>query len=164
MKLIALALASLALSGCAFQIQLGGPKPHLERSSAETIYQSLLVLDASQTVNLARRPDCYYERGLFREIGGEHPSEGGVALSWAVVSTTHSIVSGFLSRQADDSDGKGWRFMYNAWQAVTIADRVRGVYNNHQNGLRPFGSGASPVCSAAPEGQLAAPESPRQWR
>jgi hypothetical protein len=158
---ILIILAAL-MSGCSFQIQLGGPKPHFERSSAETIYQSLLAADAAQTVNIARRPDCYTEIGLFRNIGGSHPSEGGVAASWAVVATGHSIVSGFLSRQADDSDGKGWRYAYNIWQAVTIADRIQGVYRNHRDGLRPFGSGADPRC-VSPSSQPAAPESPRPW-
>jgi len=124
-------LACLLLSGCAT----------LERPE-EALWQTANAVDFSQTVNTARRPDCYHE-GAFptRLVLGEHPSTGAVLAFGAAYGLFHLAISDYLRRQVEETELDRWRALYWVWELGTLADTGHNVLHNHSIGLKPLGSG-----------------------
>ncbi len=113
-----------------------------ESGRTELAYQVLNAADFAQTVNIARRPDCYIESNpVTSRLIGEHPSTGAVAGAWAAQAMAHYLVSNWLDREVDATDAKGWRVTRSIWQALTIGMAGYNVARNHNMSLRAFGDG-----------------------
>jgi hypothetical protein len=111
----------------------------------EAAYQALHAVDFAQTIQIARSPNCYHEADpLTKRLIGEHPSEGQVRAAWALTSTVHLAVTGWLDREVDATDSKAWRIARGTWHVLTIADAGREVVRNRSLGLMPFGGNACP--------------------
>lgn len=111
-----------------------------ESVAAEVVFQTANAVDWSQTINTARRPDCYVENDpVTRAMFGQHPSSGEVGAAWALQATLHLAISGWLDRQVEATDAEGWRAVRIAWQILTIVNAGKNIRDNHSVGLRPFG-------------------------
>lgn len=116
-------------------------------TGCETTFQVLNAVDFSQTVNTARRPDCYEEGDpLARAIIGEHPSEAGVIAYGVAYGAAHYAISAWLDRQVEATDDDGWIWIRKGWHLVTIIGAADNVIHNHSIGLRPFSSGVASRC------------------
>jgi hypothetical protein len=117
---------------------------------AEAVWQGLNVLDTAQTLNIAKRPDCFREVDpLTSRLIGSKPDTAevlavGLAYAWA-----HDRVSGWLDRKTtaaviDGRDSRGaWYVARIGWHAVGLVTKAHTVANNHSIGMRPFGAGCS---------------------
>lgn len=135
-----LAIAALC-SGCAT----------IEPSStkAEAVWQGLNVLDTAQTLNIAKRPDCFSEiNPVSHALVGSKPNVAqvlglGLAYAWS-----HDRISGWLDRKvtdaimADNNVG-GWYTLRMGWHVVGLVGKVAAVTNNNAIGMRPMGAGCS---------------------
>lgn len=119
-------IAALALAACS----------DLPISRTEQVYQVANALDWAETINVARRPDCYAEGGWpTKSIIGAHPSVGSVVIFGAAQAVLHALVSTWLDRE-------GWARTLAVWQASTISIESYDVVHNTRMGLRPFASGS----------------------
>ena len=135
-----------ALSGCATLEQPRSPDT-IASGALEAAFQTSNAIDYAQTINTARRPDCLAETGpTTSQIIGEHPTESRVAAMWVAQSAVHYLVTAWLDREVDATDGTGWRVARMLWHGVAPGDSLRNVVHNSEIGLRPFGDGASPEC------------------
>lgn len=117
-------------------------------TKAEAVWQVLNVVDTAQTVNIARRPDCFREVDpLTSRLIGSKPDTAevlavGLAYAWA-----HDRISGWLDRKTEAAivDGResrgAWYVARFSWHAVGLFTKARVVANNHAIGMRPFGDG-----------------------
>jgi hypothetical protein len=121
-------IAALALAGCS----------DLPISRTEQVYQVVNAVDWAQTVNIARRPDCYKESGWPTEfLIGAHPRVASVAVFGVAQAVAHAVVSTWLEHE-------GWTKTLAVWQVLTIGNETYNVVNNARIGERPFGDGS--VC------------------
>jgi hypothetical protein len=130
-KLI-ICLVVACLTGCAT-----APSPRLERA-----WHVSNTLDYAQTVNIAKRPDCFREVDpVTSAVFGEQPSKRTVAVEYIVTTAAHRMIADWLTRKAENSDSTAWYRAANAWHWGTLAYSVRTVARNHSIGMRPFGNG-----------------------
>lgn len=128
------AVIALLLTGCST-----APREP-ESRAAEAVWQTANAYDWSQTINTARRPDCYVEKDpVTKAMFGPHPSESEVGLGWAIQATLHFLVSGWLDRKVQDTDADGWKATRAIWQIITLANTAKNIADNRAIGLRPFG-------------------------
>jgi hypothetical protein len=100
-----------------------------ETKIEEALYQSLHVIDASQTVYIARHPDQYYEKESGWLIGA-HPSESRAIQYMALDAVGHAALTATLvSLNAP-------RWMTRTWELLTIADTANCVRGNFKIGIR----------------------------
>lgn len=95
----------------------------------ESIYQALHVVDAAQTVYIAKNPDRFYEKESAWAIGA-HPTEGKVIQYMAIEAGVHVAVTVALVRL----DAPRW--LTRTWELVTIGDSARCVGNNYRIGIK----------------------------
>jgi hypothetical protein len=95
----------------------------------ESVYQALHVIDAAQTVYIAKHPDQYYEKesGL---IIGRHPSESTVIKFMAADAIVHIAVTTALVKL----DAPAW--LTRTWELITIADTGNCVRGNFKIGIK----------------------------
>jgi hypothetical protein len=109
---------------------------------AELTYQSLNAADFSETINAARRPDCYRESDWpTADLIGSHPTEGRVYGAWSAYGLAHWAISSWLDREVDATDSRAWRIARAAWHVLTIGNAAWHVARNYGGGARPFGRG-----------------------
>lgn len=110
----------------------------------EGAFQIANAYDYAQTINTARRPDCYRENDPFtRRIIGVHPSSGAVGAMWAAQAGAHLLVTRWLDREVDATDQSGWKAARWIWHGLTLGNAVMNVMRNNEIGLRPFGDGSN---------------------
>jgi hypothetical protein len=95
----------------------------------ESVYQALHVIDASQTVYIAKHPDQYYEKESDWIIG-RHPSEAGVIRFMAADAIVHVAVTTALVKL------EAPRWLTRTWELVTIADTANCVRGNVSIGIK----------------------------
>lgn len=88
----------------------------------EITWQALWFADWSQTRQIAKAPESYFERN---KILGAHPSTGNVDAYFAVGAVAHYAITQALPPR--------WR---ETWQAVTIVYQAGTVVQNYQIGLQ----------------------------
>lgn len=103
-----------------------------ETRAEETVYQTLHVVDAAQTLEIARHP-CYREAES-RWLLGAHPSQGRVLGAMAATGAAHALVTDML--EAHDASPTTKRI----WQFVTIGAQAEAVGNNISIGIRVGGT------------------------
>jgi hypothetical protein len=140
MKRLILAAALAATTGCS---GLGG-KPN----SYEYAFHALNAVDMGQTINIAKRPDCWREVGFPTEyLVGNHPSESEVYATILLYSVGYHYANRWLDKKVDkafatDDPNRGiWyvgRAVFNVGWIFAKADTV---IDNHDQGLRPWGDG-----------------------
>lgn len=141
-RLFLIALAILLMAACC----TGCATLESSSTKAEAVWQGLNALDTAQTVNIARRPDCFSEVDpLTSTLIGKKPDTAevlavGLAYAWA-----HDRVSGWLDRKVEsavvnDRNVGGWYVGRFLWHAVGLVGKAHTVNNNHRIGMRPFGA------------------------
>jgi hypothetical protein len=122
----------------------------------ETTWQVLNVIDAGQTVHIARSQRCgvnaaYREvNPLTRGLIGERPKERDVLLSSAAYALGHYYVSRWLKARTERAFSEGspnrgaWLFATGAWHVGMLAGKLDTVASNHKLGLRPWGDACYP--------------------
>lgn len=127
MQLRIAALASVALlAGCE------------SMSPYEKAWQAMHLVDVAQTLNGPASDPCYSEQDpITSSLIGEHPSRGEV-LAWGVgLSVTHY----YLGEWVDNSDWpEGVKTLV---RSIDIGYKGLTIGNNHETGIRAFGSNAS---------------------
>ena len=109
-------------------------------STPEKAWQILNVVDAAQTMHVANSPECYREVDpVTSRLVGESPSQGEVAAVMTAYALGHYYVTKWMERKAEDSDK--WADALKAWHFVGITWKSAVIVKNHNNGIRPFGSG-----------------------
>jgi hypothetical protein len=120
---------------------------NLPISRTEQAYQALSAVDFAQTINTARRPDCFVEQGFASVFIGRSPSVASVGLFWAAQAVTHAVITRWLENQAENVPGRGWDGALHMWQTLTIGLTTYDVAHNASIGLRPFGDGINRYCT-----------------
>lgn len=130
--LVIFMLAFAALSGCAGM--------STEARVSETVYQTLNVIDAGQTVAIGRSGGVWTEKEV-QVFGGESPRPGRVYAVMAVGGILHFAVTRILDAQ---DPGHGfWHGMSLAWQGVTLGGKAYFVDDNFSHGIKPWGNGGA---------------------
>src|ERR1700684_1681204 len=102
----------------------------------ESVYQALHVIDAAQTVYIAKHPGEYYERESGWLIG-HHPPESGVIKFMAADAIVHATVTTALVKL------NAPRWVTRTWELVTIADTGNCVRGNFKIGIKAQFSGTN---------------------
>ena len=122
-KRIAILAPALLLAGCATW--------STETKYSEGAWQALHAADVAQTLQIARNPDCFYEKDpVTSRLIGKHPSQGAVLAWGAGTAAAHAIVTHELEKH----DAPRW--VRRTWQAVTIGGKAQVVGANWSIGLR----------------------------
>lgn len=98
------------------------------KSKPEIAYQVLNLIDAKQTLQVARHPERWRESTSAWALG-EHPSERSVYAYMASCGLAHAAVTQLLLYHGHDS-------LAGVWQAVTIGEKAFAVAGNHSVGIR----------------------------
>jgi hypothetical protein len=133
-RYVPVALASLALGGCATLT--------IDESSVPTeiAYQTLNAADFAQTVTGARNPTRYEEVAWpTNKVIGHHPSPAGAEAFGAAWGLGHYLVTGWLDREADATGQPAWQVARWAWNLGTLFATGQNVVRNHKIGLTLFG-------------------------
>lgn len=135
---------TLLLGGCASLSLAPTKTDSFPTTPLEIAYQVTNAVDFAQTVNTARRPDCYRESDLVTsQIIGSHPSTQSVEAMWAIQSAAHYLVSNWLDREAEATGSRSWEVARIIWHGAMLGNSIRNVVANERIGLRPFGSGSN---------------------
>lgn len=126
---IIITLLILLNSGCA-----SFSKNVEKMGDVERAWHVLHLIDTAQTLNMIGDP-CYKETDpLTRRLIGSNPNTEEV-LAW-------SIATGYghwwVSRKLERMEAPKW--IQRSWQATTFVYATDTVYNNHDIGIRPWGS------------------------
>lgn len=128
--------AALLIQGCeTFQ--------HPAQRNAEIAWQAINLIDAGQTVTIARRPFSYSESGLAHLAIGRQPTERKTEEFFAISALAHYAISDWLARQADSTGRAGWQTALRAWYVLTIGYSAYNVGRNASMGIPVFGSSRS---------------------
>lgn len=87
----------------------------------ESVFVAITAIDWSQTLQIAKRPDHYYETNI---ILGNHPSDSRINTLIPTAMLAHYYIATLLPR--------GYR---EAWQYAFIAVETNAVSNNFSIGL-----------------------------
>jgi hypothetical protein len=130
MRTLLACLCCIALWGCAWS-----PETKLE----EATYQAFSAYDTAQSMQQAKRPDCYQEsRFPTVNLLGRHPSASS-QLEWGVArGAIHIGVTSLLEAE----DAPVW--VRRVWQGVTIGIEAGESWHNQTLGLR-FSSATPPA-------------------
>lgn len=128
--LLLLALVAFGTCGCATMSTA---------DKAEITWQTLNVVDAGQTVTIARNPNSYYEQRAAFAIGRQ-PSEKSVYAFMAGYAVVHYAVYRWLDYEDSEHPGGHWGQALGAWEAVTIAEKGYNVGSNTSVGLALWGA------------------------
>lgn len=115
----------------------------------EKTFHVMNAVDYGQTVNIARRPDCFREVGFpTKQMWGSHPSETEVALSSAAFSLAYHYGRKWFDRKVESHpQGSQKRGLWGVGRATFFGAVLIGkgatIANNADIGLTPFGSGCS---------------------
>lgn len=121
----------------------------LPMSKVELTWQVLNVIDAGQTINIARRPDCFREVGFpTQALIGEHPSESKVYATMAL----YSVAFHYASKWLENKDTRNYQGDYNSpWHVarvtfniILISSKLYTVVNNYNVGVKPWSGGGCP--------------------
>jgi len=149
---------ALSASGCALLMPIED-QPVSRYHTAETAWQVMNVIDAGQTLHLAKaqRTDdqmaawkaqhITVERACFREANpmtraliGEHPSEAKVALSSILFTIAHYEISAWLESKDTLNEwgehNSPWYVAAVTWHTVGLATKFLTIANNHNIGMR----------------------------
>ncbi len=106
-----------------------------ETQVQEVIWQSMNVVDALQSIQIAKQPACYEEVGTPRLLGsGPHPSEGATVGYAGLFAVGHYAISRLLENLVEDSDGD-YRLLQRIWEYSTIFAKGMTISNNARLGL-----------------------------
>jgi len=97
----------------------------------EVTWQSLHLIDTTQTLSVARDPDCYDE-SVSDPIIGKHPSQRDVLLWMFAASALHFIVTDWLAMHEHPN-------LTALCQALSLGSTGYWVMHNTMDGVRPFG-------------------------
>lgn len=137
------------LSGCSLLMPVELPNgPGETRSSlspAEITWHAMNIIDMGQTLNIARRPDCYTEHNfLTRALIGEHPSTQSVIISSVAFSLVYRAASQFIEEHdhinEDGNHDTPWVLAKYSLNVLGLLTKGTTVFNNYKIGLKPFGS------------------------
>ncbi len=121
-------LATLAL--------LSGCETFSAMPAHEKTWHLLNAIDTGQTINAARRPDCWREVGFpTRQLAGEHPSEAGVY----VTSAGYSYAYHRFARLEPET--RAGRIAHQVVRWTVLLAKGATVKENHREGVRPWGGG-----------------------
>lgn len=122
---------------------LGGCETLHSMDQQEMTWQAMHAIDVAQTLNAASDP-CYKEKAwLTSRLIGAQPSDAEV-LAWGVAT---AVVHAWVSHTLRESDAPRW--VQKVWDFGTLGHTTYAISNNHEAGVRPFGSNkAVPGCYA----------------
>ena len=100
-----------------------------ETKVEEALYQTLHIVDASQTVYIAKHSDQFYEAESAWAIG-KHPSESRVIGYMALDAVGHAAITATLVGL------NAPRWLTRTWGLLTIVDSGRCVGNNLRIGIK----------------------------
>jgi hypothetical protein len=111
--------------------ELSAPAPIFSRGDKfEITYQVAHAADCVQTLNIARHPDRWEERGSAWLLG-KHPAPATVA-AWCVMSAYgHAQMSKRIAHWFPDHP-----VVTRVWQSVTIGATLATVQHNYELGLQ----------------------------
>jgi hypothetical protein len=120
---------------------LGGCETIHSMDGQEMTWQAMHAIDVAQTLNAASDP-CYKEKAwLTSRLIGAQPSDAEV-LAWGVAT---AVVHAWVSHTLRERDAPRW--VRTAWDFGTLGHTTYAISNNHDAGVRPFGSNkAVPGC------------------
>lgn len=125
MSRAALVLLALALAGCA-------DLP--AAANREIAWQALNLIDAGQTVTIARQPTQWHEVNYVSvRIVGEHPSEGRALALMAGYAVAHAGIAYLLD--CKDPGSGPWHVASVAWGYATLTEKGLTVANNYRLGI-----------------------------
>ena len=137
-RILTILLAS-CLAGCATWEEM----PPYEKA-----WQAMNVIDAGQTIHIAREPSCYREVGFpTQTLIGEHPSQSEVYATMAAYALAYHWTTKWLDRKVEraferQSDTRGiWYSLRVAFHGGMIISKGATIVNNQSIGLDPWGSG-----------------------
>ena len=120
MKRLTLLASLLILSGC----------ENFHRNS-EIAWQAMHVLDAAQTVQIAKNTPCRRESNPFTQmLIGEYPEESNVYKWWAGTAIVHYVFHKWLDKKAEKIN------LDIAIRGVDLAHKFNTVHNNNSNGIK----------------------------
>ncbi len=115
----------------------------------EKAFHTMNVIDTGQTINIARRPDCFREVGFpTQQLIGSHPSETEVYLTSAAFGLAYHYGRKWFDRKVESapagSQEQGWWVIGRAslFGAILIGKGAT-IANNADIGLSPWGNGCS---------------------
>jgi hypothetical protein len=133
-------VAVLALAGCS----------HMTTQTRwlEVGHAALMATDGSQTLQGLNAPACFHENDpITRRVIGRHPSDEAVVAWTAASFALRMAVANWLDGKVSDSDARGWRWARWTWHALTYAQEIGTVRDNHQLGVSAFAPHATPSCA-----------------
>ena len=131
-------LAVLVLTGCS---------TFREMPVYEKAWHAMNVIDAGQTIHIAREPSCYREVGFpTQALIGSHPSETEVYLTMAAFGLAYHYTSRWLDRKiASKPSGTqaqgNWIIGRGIFQGVLLVGKGATILNNADIELTPWGTG-----------------------
>ncbi len=124
MRKAAIILVLVSLQGCA---------AYNNMSPSEKAWQALNVVDAMQTLDVARNPRCYKEgNALTSAVIGEHPSEAEVVGFMVAGAVVHYQISRYMERK----DAPMW--LQKGFKYVSLGGKAITVGNNYSRGLHAW--------------------------
>lgn len=127
--LLLLVLIAFGMCGCADMPATG---------KAEIAWQTLNVVDAGQTVTIAREPSYFIESRAQFAIGA-HPTERHVYEFMAGYAVLHYAVYRWLDHEDEVHPGAHWGQALAAWECVTLGEKVYNVGHNASLGIGLWG-------------------------
>lgn len=113
----------------------------------EKAWHTMNIIDAGQTIHIAREPSCYKEVGFpTQHLIGSHPSETEVYITMAAFGLAYHYGSRWLDRQVNkrepgtQSQGN-WIIGRAAFQGVMLIGKAGTIMNNADIELTPWGRG-----------------------
>lgn len=112
----------------------------------ENAFHALNIIDTGQTINVARRPDCFREVGTLRYVTGSTPSQSEVYLTLAAVSLAYHYTNRWLDKKIESKESGtqaqgNWIITRAVFNGVAIVGKFVTVMNNADIGSEPWGGG-----------------------
>lgn len=127
-------LVVLALGGCA------NMRP---AAYTEAAWQTLNIIDAGQTITIARNPSRFAEGDpVTGQLTGPHPQERQVYATMAAYAIIHAGVTYWLD--SEDSGHGAWHVASIAWQTLSLGDKGFAVGHNFSQGDGMWGAHQAP--------------------
>ncbi len=139
LTLICVLLALCVLTGCE---SMGG-KPN----GYEYAWHAMNVVDAGQTIHIAREPTCYREVGFpTQALIGEHPSQSEVYLTMAAYGLFYHYTNRWLDNKVEAAPSGtqrqgNWVIARAVFNGAMILGKGATIMNNADIELSPWGRG-----------------------
>ena len=102
----------------------------------EYAFHTLNLIDAGQTMHVARSPECWRESGVpTKYILGDHPNQSEVLPLFLVYSAVYHYANRWLDKRPK------YRTFQRIYNVSMIGAKAWTVYNNNAKGLDPWGRG-----------------------